>query len=663
MQNLQRILLAAFWGGIAGLATLALDYFLAFLTLGLLVDVAARFIVIHALTGAVVGVLAEATRLLSRRQRADAFWHVAVTMATLYGASIFERVHQALALRVPSAINLAASAAAVLGYVGWVFLVQRLLRSKLGAQSMPHALIWVVLCVAVGLAVNRNMITHPLELAALAADFIIVAGGLALIGIVRLAGPRPATIATLALTTAATLAVVFEPWKDDSATRKKTRNPRGQPHLILAIVDTLRQDVFRSVVDQTEEGQAFRRAVGHASWFDNTASVAPWTAPSVASIMTGLFPPEHGFGATSRESKSRPLTSLSSSAKTLAQTLRNSGYQNMGIVTNALLHPVTGIARGFHSYELLADATSKMPLLTVLVRAGLIERELYVKASAVRRHLQYRLPELTASGRPAFLWLHLMDPHFPLHGHPDLPPDPVGAKLPEKERLYREETRYALIELTRMIEMIKTEGLWENAAFVFLADHGEMFESDHHSHLPPKNVRLYGHGHALYNELVKVPLVIRPPGGLPEERRVDALVSQTDLHDTLIDMLNLNVPTADDRVSVAPWLRPELPKEPVPRRTYTLLGSIQSGPRHRAVRTTDLKLIKWTNGELPEELYDLTSDPGETRNLASARPQLRAELEELFDFTWGQLEVATDARDLELNEETRQRLKALGYLE
>lgn len=658
MKVLQRILRALSWGGATGLAALALDELTVFLTLGSAIPLRPRFAVAYVGAGAGVAVVVEAALAALGKPRPKALRIAGVTLGAIYAASVFERVYQAVELEVAAPVAFAAAALAAGGYALWVAILRRVAGGE-GEAALTRALLLAAVAVSLGLAVNRNLVNRALEPAALLADAAVLAVGLALAATVRLAGPRRAAAAAGTLAAAAILVVLTQPWHRPPA---PGGGPRRHPHLVLVVIDTLRLDVFRSVVDGSEEGHAFRAALGPAAWFDGLIAAAPWTAPSVATIMTGLYPPEHGFGTARLRKSGRPLRRLSRSATTLAQSLGVAGYRTVGIVTNPLLHPVSGIGRGFQDYELLGGPTTKLPLLTVLARVGCIRREFYQGAGAVRQRLERRLGDLS-DGSPVFLWLHLMDPHYPLHRHRDLLPLPDAEALPRDERLYRDETRYALAEVVRMMEMLKTHGLWDDACFVLLSDHGEMFPSD--GHVAPGAPKVYGHGHALYGELMRVPLVIRPPGGLGSERRIGVLASQADLHDTIADLLGLDLPRiAGDRVSLAPWLGPELPAAGAPRRAYALIGANQVGPPLRGVRTETRKLIQYPEDPFPDELYDLSADPGEHHDLAHAASEQLAELRELLTVTWSRLDlVDDDSGPVEFDDETRQRLKALGYLQ
>lgn len=281
----------------------------------------------------------------------------------------------------------------------------------------------------------------------------------------------------------------------------------------------------------------------------------------------------------------------------------------------------------------------------------------------MRRHFLGRLDDLAGGERPFFLWLHLMDPHEPLRAHPRLPPDAGADGLPELERLYREETRHAVDELAAMLEAMAERGLLRDTALVLVSDHGQMFPDGPEDDSPQRRrQRRYGHGHALYGELVRVPLVIRPPGGLAADRRIDVLTSHTDLHDTIADLLGLDLDRVGrDRMSLAPWLAPQ-PAEDATERGWALIGSNRHGPPQRAIRSRRLKLIEHPGGERSPELYDLLTDPGEQHDLSTARPRALERQREQLRRVPEELGETPDSRPVEIYEETRRQLEALGYV-
>ncbi len=668
-----RALRALAAGCLAGCFALGLDQLLAYLTLGFMVPLAARYLAAYVLLAAFVAVFFVTGAWLSRRRRASetkgrripGAWTVfAVAAAGVYAPAIAERVHHAFGNRAMPALAITIVTLAVAGYGLWIFVLGRVA----GARAWALAPLLAAAGAAVGLAVNRNLVILPLEPLALAADAGVLVATLVLAYLGRIHGPRRALAVTAALALGVLAITVAGRSPAPSPSPASPAGEERPPNLVLVIIDTLRQDVFQAVVRRTEEGRAFRRALDGSAWFDRAIAAAPWTVPSVGSIMTGLYPQEHGFQAAPVKDPSRPLRPLAETVPTLAQQLHRLGYRTEAIGTNPLMQPVSGIARGFEHYEILSGPTVKLPPLTALVRLGLLSVDNYQQADSVRRRLRQRLNRMQADDRPVFLWLHLMDPHAPLKSHRDLPPDPRTAGLDEQRRLYRDEVRYALRELTSMLQLLRDHDRWQNTALVVVSDHGEMFPADGHDNsvkaLGSDEPKLYGHGHAMYGELVRVPLVIRPPGGLPASRQVKVLTSHVDLRDTILDLLAVDgARVGGDRVSLAPWLAAEPPAPGLKGRGHALVGANQHGPRQRALRTRRLKLIDYPKDpERPAELYQVISDPGERRDLAGVQGDRLARVRKRLESLWEQLAEAPAAAPAELDAETLEKLKALGYV-
>ena len=644
-----------------------MDQLLALLTLGYPVPLGGRFVLAYAALGAVLGLaVAVASRTGSRQtDAAPRGWPAAgrtfaPTLALVWAPAIFERVHTTLAFRTGQLPALAAAALVTAGYGLWLLLLRRVAGPRGGgAAPLPGAL-----TAAAGLAVNRNLVDYPLQPAALAADAAVLSAGLVVAWAARAFGGRRVLAAVAALAFGAAVLAARASWMP--APQAPGAGDSRRPNLVLVVVDTLRQDVFEAVLEETAEGRAFREAVDGAAWFTQAIAASPWTVPSIGTLMTGLHPREHGFRSSGVQDPGRPLVPLPESVPTLAEHLRRHGYRTEAFGTNPLLVPISGIARGFERYEILAGPTVKLPLLTALARLGWVSRDYYQPAGAVRRRLGQRLGAMTRDGRPVFLWLHLLEPHEPLRAHRGLAPDPAGSGLEPLNRLYRDEVRYALVELKRMFELLAGHGLWNDTILVIVSDHGEMFPSDGRDagalEQGEEGPKLYGHGHALYEELVRVPLVMRPRGGLPEDRRIDALASHADVFDTVSDLLGLDaVPPEEERSKLTAWLAAP-PSRPLKEREYALIGAMQHGPEQRALRTRRLKLIDYPQGQRPSELYLIADDPRERRDFAKRDTRRLAAARSQLDRYWSRLGKAPEAEPTELDAETLERLKALGYV-
>ncbi|MEM9558063.1 MAG: sulfatase [Acidobacteriota bacterium] len=652
-------------GFAAGLAAFGLDLGLARLTLGHALPLAWRDPAVYVAVGLVLALGAQAVPALRRLPTVSRMLGTgSAAFAALFVLPVAERLEHAVRPVAGATVGGLAAALGVVGCVGGGWLLSRLARRP-GSWGWTVGCLLFGLLVALGLAVNRELVERPLEPKALVADAVLVlAAGLAALAVGR---RRLALGAASGFLVVGLFAVLLRAGHAVPPPRA-TSSAGERPHLVLVIIDTLRADVFERVLAETPEGRALAERIGGAAYFTQATAAAPWTAPSVGSILTGLYPREHGFG-TSADDPSRPLRSLSPSVPTLAGRLRNRGYHTEAIVTNPLLHPVSGIARGFEHYESLGGTTTKLPLLSVLAeRLQLLADEPYQPARQVRRRLESRLDALTASDRPVFLWLHLMDPHLPLHEHPRLPAMTLDPSAGHQARLYVDEVRAAAAELTAMLDGLDRVGLWRDSLFVLVSDHGEMMVEDSRSTgvIDPETdaEKVTGHGHALYDELVRVPLVIRPPGGLPSTRRVSALVSHVDLHDTIVDLLGVDVPRIGrDRISAARWLGGGIGGgADDARRIEALLGGIQVGEAQHGLRTATAKLIvRPKTGDA--ELYDLQSDPGEIDELSDSEAPRRRLLQLRLERALEALDSGPETALLEVDAETRRRLEALGYVQ
>ncbi|MEE8523005.1 MAG: sulfatase [Thermoanaerobaculia bacterium] len=654
----------------AGVVVFLVDDVLAWSTLGYSLPPRLHFVLAYAAAGLLGALLLGAGWRVLRHRRLEWSEWLAVTVAAAYVPAVAERAFTALHFRTGDAVATLGLVVAIGGYGLWIALLARIA----GYTAGP----WIgAVAVAVALALNRNVIALPTEPLALVADAATVASALAAALAARKLGARRVAMAAAAVAVLVVAVRALPEWLP-SPSREAQPVDAGEspttaaatagspPNVLLVIIDTLRADVFEAVVAETEEGRAFRRALGAAVTFNNATAAAPWTPPSVGSIMTGLYPQEHGFDRVKGNAPGRPLRKLDESLTTIAEHLRAHGYQTAAIATNPFLNHESGIMQGFERFETLEEGTAKLPLMTALQRAGLVKTELYQDAVRVHRRLARLTALLAGDERPFFLWLHLMDPHKPLRPHRDLSADPSAAKLPSTDRLYRDEVRFALRELARMFELLQKRGLWEPTAVVVVADHGEMMISDRRfegRRQRGKHFRRRGHGHALFDELVRVPLVIRPATD-SVDRQVEVLTSHVDLAHTVADLAGVErMRLPDLRVSLRPWLGDESAAERPAARTTALVGSMHFGvPDQRGLRTRRFKLIEYTDGKHPAELYDLSRDAGERRSLAGKNPRRLARLRELLEQEWGRMAPAPQAEELEIDDEARERLKALGYL-
>ncbi|HXI03666.1 MAG TPA: sulfatase, partial [Candidatus Saccharimonadales bacterium] len=382
-------------------------------------------------------------------------------------------------------------------------------------------------------------------------------------------------------------------------------------------------------------------AAGGAT-FENASSTASWDLPTTASILTGLYPSDHGLQR--RTQRIRP------EAIGLAPLLRDAGYETAAIVADRGITAEAGFARGFDLWDDTGYSEGVQrhlgtPMATALRRLGLCApRDGDTPAGGV---VDRALNWLRGTGnRPFFLYLHLMDPHAPYAPPPPYDTmygDGAGASLrmvpgtleaimdgqlrvePEDfdalVALYDGEVSYMDSKIGDLLGGLKSMGRMESTLIVFTSDQGE--ELIDHGGL--------GHAHTLYQELVHVPLVLSGPG-IAAGSVLDGNVSQVDLAPTILEAVGLTPPAPMDGVSLWGALSRN---EPVPARdifmeeTYTGQRSLVHAIR--AARRGNLKIIGSSfhaRGEGPWDwaLYDLEADPKESTRLEGTQPEVAREM-------------------------------------
>jgi len=447
--------------------------------------------------------------------------------------------------------------------------------------------------------------------------------------------------------------------------------PAGAPNVVLVMVDTLRADhlsCYGSTAVRTPHIDAL--AADGMRWA-NTFAQASWTRPSVATILTGLYPSSHGA--------MHKADRLPDRVDTLAEVLGRGGYHTVGFADNANISEAFNFQQGFDEYRYLAPdlffGASEAAAQLALYSGLRLVRERFA-ARSVDVHHYYQPAEVvtaavrgwldrSAGAEPFFLFAHYMDPHDPYCAHPFdgecrarvANPNPPPALAEKLHHLYAGEVAYLDEHLGVLFDDLKRRGLYDRTLVVLTSDHGEEF----HEHGG------WWHGTTLYDEQIHVPLIVKPPGAdrLPPAgeagRVLDELATSLDIAPTIIAAAHL-APLAAMQGHALP-----LDGGAAAARQSTFAEEDLEGNVLRAVRTREWKLITANAGNprglAPEELYDLPHDPGEHRNEVASAPaeaeKMRAELGKSV------LEARAHAGGAEpgqMDPATRERLEALGYV-
>ena len=422
---------------------------------------------------------------------------------------------------------------------------------------------------------------------------------------------------------------------------------KKRPNLILISIDCLRPDHMSLYGYHRQTTPAIDAFARGALVFDEAISTSSWTLPTHMSMLTGLMPSFHGVSRSKKLSTSLPY---------LPELLAPLGYERDAVVSIGYLSTAYGFERGFHTYRYLHQP-----------RAG----ETVDEALRILDH---------AGSRSTFLFLHIVDPHWrylppndyvgrfgPTPANPygllqrvvDRDPPRNEEEIEQLKRLYDAEIAYVDDELGRFFKALKASSLYKSSLIVLTADHGEAFYE--HAH--------WQHSEALYEEMVRIPLIVKWPGE-SQTGRVSELVSLLDVLPTIVEAAGTEAPFSQGR-SLSLHAEAERPGRGIDPRSISEIPDEGSGTLV-SLRRGALKYIAAFSGRKPltleemlrEELYDLRQDPQEKVSLddADRLSEFRAELERYLSAARAFRASGLESEAVELDETTREHLRALGYL-
>jgi arylsulfatase A-like enzyme/uncharacterized protein HemY len=396
-------------------------------------------------------------------------------------------------------------------------------------------------------------------------------------------------------------------------------HPSTRPlNLLLVTIDTLRADRLGCYGYSKIETPNLDKIARQGVLFENAVAPAPLTAPSHASMMTGLYPTIHKVRNTGG-------FVVSPSEITLATLLQERGWDTAAFIGSSVLKRRFGFNQGFSVYD------DEMPTNST----GSAQEEPERRAGeVVDRAIKWLEAQ---SGKPFFLWVHVYDPHVPYD-----PPAPFREKY--ADRPYDGEIAYTDRELGRLFESIGRKSRPQNTVIAVLSDHGESF-SEHGE---------YTHGVFLYDATLRIPFLLAG-GPVPSGRRVKAQARAIDLLPTLLELLGIKTPSGVQGTSLTPAFGGG-DIATIYSYAETLFPKLNMGwAELRAMRTNRWKYIRAPK----PELYDLAQDPGETNNVIASHQAEAQGLEAQLKSVAARSEKVVPAA---MDQKTLRQLKSLGYL-
>lgn len=428
-----------------------------------------------------------------------------------------------------------------------------------------------------------------------------------------------------------------------------------RPNVMLIVIDTLRADHMSCYGYHRKTTPNIDAFAKKARTYRNVLSPSNSTLPSHASFFTGLSGSAHGVGWGH--------LILDRRFDTLAEQLKAIGYQTVGISGNSILSAARHYDQGFEFYE-SAKPRQRVHAgytLAELLAWGLLDyRQAQSYSAPMHRRLGHWFRRKYRPDKPFFIFLNYFEPHAPYrplshrlewvseqalarwkwvshneatHKYMMTGLNTLSSRdISELVDLYDETISYADRKVGELLTFLRESGLEENTLIIITSDHGEHF-GEHH---------LMEHAYSLYEPLVRVPLIMKwgnrfPPG---EEQ---ALIQSHDLYPTILEATGIEwKPTprqncvsllsrtaTEGRRGVSELLTPNHNLVEHWSNRFPQLDFRRFLRKIRAIQVENMKVIRASDGT--RELYDLASDPLETRNLAEKQPQDVTKLEKALD--------------------------------
>lgn len=403
--------------------------------------------------------------------------------------------------------------------------------------------------------------------------------------------------------------------------------PASPPlNLVLLSLDTTRQDYLSCYGFAKPTTPNLDRLAAEGILFLDATTPVPITLPAHTTMLTGLYPHEHGV-------RNNGSFIVPPEAQTLAELLKQQGYATGAVMGAFPLESRFGLNQGFDFYDDRFSSAS-----------AALEGEFTQRPAAEVTRIAREW--IAKQNGPFFLWAHYYDPHAPYR-----PVEPFASRFPGDA--YSGEIAAMDAAIGDLVQELKTRGLYERTVIIVAADHGEgLGEHDERTHTI-----------FIYATTQRIPFLVRLPASGPlggsawRGRKVDGLVSLIDLMPTAWNALGL--PRASLPAMTGQSLLPLVQGQAKPREWVyheTLVPSLEYGASDlRGIETADWKYIRAPR----EELYNIRKDPKELKNLASKEKaqvrSMQAQLDQLLRNEAGAAPGAVDP-------ETAERLRSLGYL-
>ncbi len=450
------------------------------------------------------------------------------------------------------------------------------------------------------------------------------------------------------------------------------------PNIVIVAVDTLRADYLQAYnPDARPKTPNLVALAGDAVVFQNAIAQSSWTKASFGSIFSGMYPEAHR--ATSK------VSALPQDVMTFAEVLHDGGYYTRGFSNNPNITSIFNYNQGFVDYTDLKPnlyfgakgSCEKLIGYDILRKVVQVFNSKILRGRIVITDFYQPAPVVTDAGldwidsdrrpkdAPFLLFLHYMDPHDPYRDpkRPGKGYARVQMANPDPEkwmealiRSYSYEIEYMDEHVGRLIAGLKQRGLYDDTLIVFTSDHGEEF----HEHGG------WWHGLSLYDEQIKIPLMMKLPGNAAKGQYINDLARHVDIAPTLAKFAGLQ---SSEKWQGQPLLTDQMTSN---NQGVEFVHSHLDfeGIQLQSLRSMRTKYIQSNENKrhyAPEEMYDLTADPGEQTNIVADGAHsdelgvMKLQLQSMNEAIQKGAVPASSLNTSEMSEETKAQMKALGY--
>lgn len=435
-------------------------------------------------------------------------------------------------------------------------------------------------------------------------------------------------------------------------------------NVVLIIIDTVRMNSLGCYGNSLRPTNNIDAIAADGVRFDQAISTSGWTLPAVASLFTGAWPTVHGGLG-----RNVTLTRIRDEIPTAAEIFKKEGFNTLGFANAAFVSPLLGMDRGFDLFDHRHTYNWNVRRADETVDAAIEQ----IKKNRSKRN---------------FIMIHLFDPHLdydPPEGYKfkytrgrTTPPPPIkmetclqmyteNGKAPPRPEdvgyvagVYLGEINFMDEQIGRLVRTLKDLGLYDHTTLIVTADHGEEFW-DHSG---------FEHGHTLYDELIRIPLILKLPSRIkPAKQVVKAQVRFVDVAPTLFGIMGIVKPETFVGESLMPLVMGETGEHRDAFSESTMYGPQMiswRGERYKYILHLDPKSGEAGPVGTTGKLYDWREDPGEKSELSNQRPEIAREMRaELLEFYGNLLRAAENMSKpatVDMSPQHIKQLKSLGYI-